>query len=578
MRRVKRYGKGVGTVVCHGKRQVSGGGTLIHSDGKFIGFGFPLGGQRYVAVAARRRGACGQIGGFGPVALVGGHLPPLEAVSGLAFFRQDHLAFDGVGIHRLHAVHVKDHGVFHGGPLGGHGDVGGGRVGSVCVAVLAAAGGRGVPALQRITRAGGGGQSDGSVCPVGEQREGAACRGGQVGNALLVVIHLAARRAGGPAVECGRGGVAGLGGCAAVADVGDGKLALKSVIFQILRRAVDEALRRHGTAGITVAVKGDGVGIARPFGVQYGVCGGGKAAAARLIALRAGLVGVPAAEHVTRAGGGGQRDGAQIPPGKQVDRGVGGGGQGADALTVAVGDTAASGGGPAGEGRRDSIRGIGAAVPVFVGDGVGTGEAIGGKRLGRAVHKALVAHAAGGGAVAVKAHRIGHAGPLGGKRGIAVLAVDGGTGGEGGAGGPAAVRRGHLPVGKGVSGFGGGGKRFVFVGLIGHIVHRRAAVHIEGDAVLIGLPHGVKRQIRVAGIAGARCIGGGGGGAAGRPTPEGISVAGRLGGAEGQRHAVLLLLRGRRAGAAVGVVGDIIDRVNTERHAAGVGAVALYAQ
>ena len=198
VRRVKRHGKGVAAVVLHGQRRARGGGAVADLIADLVGLGFPLGGQRHVAVTARQGGAGGKVARLGPVALVGGHLPTLEGVAGLALFGQCGFAFNGIGIHGLYAVHIKDHGVFHRGPLGGQGGAAvfvfhGRARGHNAARRPVAVGGRHLPAREAVARLFSGGQP----CGIGGLiTEGRYCFavGGVKGDRIVVGGPLGVQR------------------------------------------------------------------------------------------------------------------------------------------------------------------------------------------------------------------------------------------------------------------------------------------------------------------------------------------------------------------------------------------------
>ena len=104
---------------------------------------------------------------------------------------------------------------------------------------------------------------------------------------------------------------------------------------------------------------------------------------------------------------------------------------------------------------------------------------------------------------------------------------------------------------------------------------QRGAAVFESDGIFVDLPDGVQLRVRVGGIGAACRIRGGGGGTAGAPAEELIVCAGGRGGTECQIFVAIFGLRGGRAGAAVGVVFHLVDRLKTEGIRTG-GQVAVF--
>ena len=106
-------------------------------------------------------------------------------------------------------------------PLGKQRFIAGGRIACAAVADLRGASRFAVPAAEGISRAGGRGQRDGGQRPVGVQGHRRAVGGGQIGDALLIVIDLRAGGGGSPAVEGGRGRGAGVAAAGVVVVIRD---------------------------------------------------------------------------------------------------------------------------------------------------------------------------------------------------------------------------------------------------------------------------------------------------------------------------------------------------------------------
>ena len=164
------------------------------------------------------------------------------------------------------AVPVVGDGIGDGRPLGVQRLICGGSIGCAASADGGGAGRFSVPAAKGVTRTGGGGQRDGGQRPVGVQRHCRVVGCRKVRHTLIVVIFLCAGCGGGPAVERRRGGVRGICTAGVIVVIRYGIYTAEAVGSQVLRHVVGMRGGRGGTAGSTVAVVGDGIGVGRPLG------------------------------------------------------------------------------------------------------------------------------------------------------------------------------------------------------------------------------------------------------------------------------------------------------------------------
>ena len=558
------------------------GGHAVNHIRNGVGSGLVLGFERGAAVLAVDACAGGVSRVRGPASVRRSDLPVNEGIAGLFGCRQ------GRGIARLvskrrdriAAVHVKGDGVADLIPLCVQDRIRGRRILAVRQRCRSGAGFVRIPAHEGVAVACGRGRRNGARRPVRVQREGAVLGGRQIAYVLLVVIDLCAGGGRSPAVE-GRGrGRRGVAAAVLVVE-GDGVGAGIFVFGQVLRGAVNKILLRHGAGGGAVAVKGDLVGIAGPLRGHGNVSGGRVGGVCVAVFGAAACRGIPAGKVVARAGRRGQGHGLGGPVCVQVL--CAGGRKVRNALLVVIGFCSCRGERPAVKGIGRRVAGLcGRAAVAVVGHGVGAAESVLRQVLRNVVGEALIAHGAGGGAVAVEMDFVAVGGPLCMERG-----VGGDVPGSGGGAcrrvilGAGAVFAGVVPA-EGIAGFGGhggGGHRAIIGG--GDL--RRAAAGralvIERDRVVVRLPYGVQLQVRIGRIGRAAVVGAvcGGRRGAGAPAEEGIARTGGRGGAQRKVFAVKLLLCCGRAGAAVGVVGDVVDLFKPERETAGAGGVELYA-
>ena len=147
------------------------------------------------------------------------------------------------------------------------------------------------------------------------------------------------------------------------------------------------------------------------------------------------------------------------------------------------------------------------------------------------------------------------------------------VGGDVGVAGPA-VKNIVIRIVRGSGGIGGRGGVAAVVDGLG--LQHRAVPVLEDDGVRFNLPHGVEHGVGVRGIGRALRVFGRGRGRIGRPAKEGVMLARRFGGGEGQILVKELILRVRRAGAALGVVRDVVDLFKTEGQRACAGRPILH--
>ena len=138
---------------------------------------------------------------------------------------------------------------------------------------------------------------------------------------------------------------------------------------------------------------------------------------------------------------------------------------------------------------------------------------------------------------------------------------------------PRALDKVERIVGRAVRNLGRGGVSAV-VNSLG--LQHRAVPVLEDDGVRFNLPHSVEHGVGVRGVGRALRVFGRGRVRIGRPAKEGIMLARRFGGGEGDISVIVFFLNvRRRAGAAVGVIRDGIDLFKTEGHVVGRGEIII---
>ena len=438
-----------------------------------------------------RIGKGGQIGILKGIARIDGsaadtvfyRVPACEAVTGLL-----KAALGGVGVHAERIVNdalvcgtvarsaracIIFNGIGDGFPFGVEGGIRIQRVTLSGVAELGVARLFGVPALKGVADAGGGGQNDAAGRPLGRHGDGCARCGGKVHNLLLVGIGIAAES---PAVERGlslRGGI----GRIVIKIVGSGMDAGEAFGAQILVHVVGEALVRHHTGGVAVAVESHGIGDGRPDRVQRD----------RAVLARVMRIGERAVRRIFRRVGG--------IHGVPADKGI----------TGERGNCAV----------KRQIRAVGLGLIAGNRGGTGSGNVL-----------AVL------GQVGIVGYRVGVRRPLRLKGHVAVFAVHGFGGGIGadpvvGRGGRII---GHKPAGEIVALLGLGAQR---CGLFGIIVLRFGIGFVEtvfiSDGVGHKIPLGVQRHVRGGRIGSALVADEGGKLRIRIPACEGVAVAGGRG-------------------------------------------------